>query len=501
MSNKTERNRLFNLFRYFIALLILVFFLSQTQLGSAVISQTQPPPEFTQPPPIETSGPITQRSTCGKLVFLTEVQSGAKTIGLKLCSSGEVLVFQQHPAELFNYYTFYGMTVANGSDFNDVQYGRLHKYITSFTGYIQVANCSSCGVPMAPVASDTLPPPPSDTPIPAPVETQAPPVETEGVAPPAGILLSTECISYTARIVGQAFNFPKVQFLADKSGEILAQAPGADVCGDDSLCLQNVQLKTLFNGMINTSFEVSPGVRPVGQVMGAISKLFDDPDAQRLCTLPGTGAWELALQFSIKGTAIDAFALHSPARLRVIDKDGKTSGFDRDGKAKNEIPDASVKVLGDSQYIFVPGGQVDKVEIEGVGEGVMTFEAIRNTGSKVQDMGFDSVPVDGQTNATLNTSGSSPYLEIQAGSSGQLASSNPTRFQEYDIEASVAPASATPNPTETSTPTSTPKPSGLNLDSNTQLLIGIILVVVVVIFLGLIALAVIYSTFIRKRTQ
>ena len=496
MSSLRKKNRLNEISRYLIPLILMVILIAQARLGIA--SPMQSTQEPYQPTGSHDQGSV----SCGKLVFLEDMKTAAKLIGLRDCSGGNVYIFGQRPAELFNNYEFFGAKIAKGAEINDAKYGKLNQYIVSFVSYRMIPDCSYCGKNFEqPTNTFPPPPPPSETvAVVAPVATEAVVVLETTPVSPQGPLVSSECISQTAKIVAQAMGFSKYQFLIDQAPGMLAQAPGAEVCGDDPTCLQTVQLKTLMAGMVETSFEASPGQRPIGQIMGAIATLMDSSAVDTACTQQGVMAVEMAKQFSIKGMAINAYAMHSPADFRVRDFENKDSGFFKSGEVKQDIPLSVTRTEGESEYVFVPSSSVNAVEFEGKSEGAMTFEAVRNAGNVVQEVGFDQVPVDAATKGNLNVSGAArPKLDITASSSGQLASLDPTRYEEFAIVASVAPVTATP--TITMTPTLTPTPEGFKLGGDSQLWVGLILIACVGAFLALLVIGGIYMFFVRGRTK
>lgn len=267
------------------------------------------------------------------------------------------------------------------------------------------------------------------------------------------------CTNSIAAIIGQAMVLEDVQFLSDMAPAILAGVPGEQVCGQDAECWNSLLLRTLTSRYIEAAYAAYPGPRPALQVIGAMATVFDEPAVAQACHNAGVIAWEMALQFSIKGTAIDGFALHSPANLRVRDFEGKESRFNRDGSITQDIPGSLARRDGESQHIYLPGEKTALVEFEGTASGDLDLQSLHNTGQVVRDMSFEAVPVENQTRGNLNLDSDPPLLEVQAADRGQLASIMPSDYQEFAIQASVAPATATPSVTPTSTPTSTPTPT------------------------------------------
>jgi hypothetical protein len=288
------------------------------------------------------------------------------------------------------------------------------------------------------------------------------------------------------------------QFLIDLAPSILAGVPGEQSCGQDAGCWNTLLLQTLTRGYIQAGYSSYPGLRPAVQVISAMSRLFDEPTAQDSCHNPGVIAWEMALQFSIKGSAIDAYALHSPANIRVRDFENKESGFKNDGSIQQDIPGSLARRQGESQYIFLPSERVYVVEVEGTALGEIDSDALHNTEKVVKDMSFDGVSVDSQTSGSLNLDSDPPVLEIKAGEGGQLASIPPTYYQEYQIEASVAPVTASP----TVTPSFTPTPTlASEVFSKPQLLAGSFVICVVGFVIGVLSVLLFLALFPGRRPR
>ncbi len=307
---------------------------------------------------------------------------------------------------------------------------------------------------------------------------------TLSLLPPTAKTLNPVCTAYIAEIVGQAMSLPETQFLIDLAPSLLAGVPGEQSCGQDAECWNTLLLQTLTRGYIQAGFDSYPGLRPAVQVIVAMARLFDEPTAQAECLNPGVIAWEMALQFSIKGSAIDGYAMHSPANIRVRDFENKESGFKNDGSIQQDIPGSLARRQGESQYIFLPSERVYVVEIEGSASGEIDTDALHNTEKVVKDMSFDGVPVDSQTRGSLSLEKDPPMLDIKAGEGGQLASIPPTYYQEYQIQASVAPVTATPTVSPTFTPTPTPAPAWQAIMAP-QMLLGSLVICVVGFVIGI----------------
>ncbi len=110
---------------------------------------------------------------CGELVFLEDMKTGYKTIGLKPCGSQKPFIFYTKPRDLVPYYQFRDAVLERGEKICDRYYGCLNVYISTFKNYVGLEKCSDCGVvylptwTLAPLTPYTpTPPPPSETPEP-----------------------------------------------------------------------------------------------------------------------------------------------------------------------------------------------------------------------------------------------------------------------------------------------------------------------------------------------
>jgi hypothetical protein len=362
-----------------------------------------------------------------------------------------------------------------------------------------------------PFVTSTNTPVPTFTPTPTETQTLTPtntlelsptPTQTSTptLLPPEAYTLGYDCQVYSAQAVGQALGLSDVNFLINRAPDSLNSVNAQATCGQDGECAHSLLLHTLFRDLVETGFEASPGERPPAQVLGTIGRILDDPAGESACGDLGAAAWELALRFSIHAVSVDGFAMHSPASIRVTDRQGRISGFGADGSRKQEIADSVVTEKAGVQYIFVPGGSEAGVDAQGISEGEMTMDAIRSTVDKVQDMSFEKVPVNGSTQATLNLSGHVPYLQVQEGITGQLASVDPTRFQEYPIIASAIPPTETSTlvPTETVTPIPTSTPGLIDQLMDPQLLSGVFVICGVSIILMAVMVGLIFAFYPRK---
>jgi hypothetical protein len=116
-----------------------------------------------QPPPA-----VLIPRLCGKLVFITEAETGLVRAALRTCSQGKIYIFAVNPREVVPYYQFRDAVIASGPRFLSNEYGVLDLYITTFKNFVGIDSCSQCGeymppptwthAPLTPYTSTPLPP-------------------------------------------------------------------------------------------------------------------------------------------------------------------------------------------------------------------------------------------------------------------------------------------------------------------------------------------------------
>lgn len=87
---------------------------------------------------------------CGRLVFLSDVKTGLKTIGLEPCNGAKPYIFHAGPRELLNYYKFWNVKTQVGQEIIDPKFGKLDTYIIDFETYIPLNHCGDCGKDFVP---------------------------------------------------------------------------------------------------------------------------------------------------------------------------------------------------------------------------------------------------------------------------------------------------------------------------------------------------------------
>jgi hypothetical protein len=444
---------------------------------------------------------------CGELVFLTNAETKSQALGLKPCEGGSPYVFLQNPAELFDYYQFTNAVIVSGNPFWDVKYGKLTNYIKTFTNYRQIKSCSECGQSPAPTATYTSLPTPTDTPtatytsLPTPTDTPTAtttptttptPLSSPTPTPVQEYFLPAGCVDTSLAIFAEGLGITDLPPLRQEAGRILSVARGQVACAPgDTECWREALLKALYSDLVRFTVRSNDKTYPVEQVIPLLVRLLSDPGMQPSCGDMRSAVWETTLTFALNGTPVDAFALHSPARVRVRDRDGRESGFQKGGSVVENIPNSRAVVQDESQFVFTPGNEVGEVVVEGEGEGEFTLELIHSVENAVEQSSFENIPVTGQSQSSITLTGDQPSLLHDLHGDGQMQSIPPTFFQRLALEVSAMP---TPTFTPTTTPTATPEPLEILLE-NVPLWVILLIgagVVVSLCLVGIVFLIVLY---------
>lgn len=83
---------------------------------------------------------------CGKLVFIDDIKTGAKLIGLIPCGESRPIVFSRRPGELHNFYRFQDVVSEKDKNMSisTTNYGVLYTFIIKFKDYVPIQSCSEC---------------------------------------------------------------------------------------------------------------------------------------------------------------------------------------------------------------------------------------------------------------------------------------------------------------------------------------------------------------------
>ena len=433
---------------------------------------------------------------CGRMVSLLNQRTEEKGIGLLPCGSNSPYVLQEYPQVGGGVIELHNVTIVEGQIWYDAEFGPINRYITNFRSAKAIKNCKACGKEDATFTPTLLPtftrtptttstPTPTDTLTPSPTPVDSP---TPSPSPTQQVYIESKCVDYLGITVAGGLGISDFQSLINEANQAMEAAKASAACTDEA-CWQKALAEALFKGMARASVRFSTISFPPDKLMPVIANLITDPQRAQACGKLEISAWEMAKQFSLFGSPIDAFAVHSPAKLLLKDKNGKRTGFLPDGTKLEEIPNSRAVVGESTEYVFAPGGSWETAELKGTADGNVTLEVIENSSAAVAEYSFANIPVTGQTNASLVAGQSSPLFVVDMRGDGQASSYPPSDFESTPREAGWLPtatpvvADLTQTPTATSPLEAIPIP-GLSTDFTGWLFLGGMVVAVLGVLTG-----------------
>lgn len=393
--------------------------------------------------PARAAAPEKERreTLCGQLVFLTQLKTGQRLLGLTPCSgSHRPLIFIARPGKLYNYYRFKDVVIAKGDRVMTQEYGAIEYFIEKFDSFVEIQDCSACQAKA-----------PTRTPIPR--------------------LAALNCGEYLVQNGGQNY-FPE---LADEDWQsALAQrwedyAAGSELrqrCGDDSEC-QSESLMLLMGESLGERLAYTP--RQLDMLIAFLYEQLLKPETAAACP---DFAWSLRFLtagLSRQGLAVDMLSAASPATLIVTDRLGRQAGLLANGATVEEIPGSKAAVTSQNKLVLLPGGLFSEPPAAEMiatwtADGAARLELAVNRPDEVWLASFADTHFTAGGWGRLDLAGEPPWLQMVApgGSieapAGSIAASS---FTKLSVEVNKMP-SPSPWPTETArlpTNTNTPAPA------------------------------------------
>lgn len=135
---------------------------------------------------------------CGKLVILKDLKVEIYYLGLEVCGSGQVLIFQTRPRELQKYYQFREAEIGRGAEIL-TDSGIYNQYIVTFKNYIPLNSCAECGRVLTPTPRELVPTPQGTQNLVFPTPTSRQPTVTRtSTASPTATAFSPTSLSPTS---------------------------------------------------------------------------------------------------------------------------------------------------------------------------------------------------------------------------------------------------------------------------------------------------------------
>lgn len=102
-----------------------------------------------------TSIPQEVDKLCGRLVIIKDLEGEKYYIGLEICGSAQILIFQTRPRELLKFYQFSEVRIGRGTEIS-TEWGKFNQFIVNFESYIPIDSCNECGKIVSPTPRELV---------------------------------------------------------------------------------------------------------------------------------------------------------------------------------------------------------------------------------------------------------------------------------------------------------------------------------------------------------
>ena len=172
-----------------------------------------------------------------------------------------------------------------------------------------------------------------------------------------------------------------------------------------------------------------------GGLLVAVKDALQGQDSLNVCKKPALWLYSILDESIRRGIFIDMRAIHSPALLMVTSPSGERTGFLDTNSPIAEINDSVAFTLEDSEYVYFPA-QDSTTQLTGIGQGVMTVDALDVQQGQVIDTSYINVPVSPQTVAKVNSNDSSNGIIVTNGNDTQTIQPDYKMIQTVEIKKS-----------------------------------------------------------------
>lgn len=364
---------------------------------------------------------------CGKLVFLENMKTGEKLIGLAPCGQTKPYIFDYRPNELHDYYRLKDVVIRTGPLVPTSNFGAITTYITHFSGSSAIKDCNDCKLSA-----------PTWTPRPEQASLNC-----------ADWIIQTTAGLNAAQAGAQAPELNQGEQIHYQIGEYNSSAELNQQCGADETC-QAQAISIRLGSLLGEIFQLNQ--MPAEQAIGLLKKLLSDPDGQKTCQSSPQAVWNLVIGFNQQGYPIQGVQVTTPATQLLEDAAGRRTGILEDGSLVEEIPGSALVVAARSKYALLVAGSAARISVRGNDNGMLNLRLIDFSGSNVLLAAFDKPAITDKTRAELDLSGGQPFLRVDVQGDGNIQIIQPAKIDDYPILQAWQP---TLTPGSLSTPTAT----------------------------------------------
>ncbi len=342
---------------------------------------------------------------CGKLVFIDDIKTGAKLIGLIPCGESRPYIFDRRPGELHNYYRFRDVVITKDKNMSisTTNYGVLYTYISKFKDYVPINSCNECR-DFAPTATADY--------IKPIIDCSAWILEESSVQFP-GIINAPDVERIEAVIVDN-------EFLSQTKEE----------CKAIEECLEKKYALQLGNELGELLHQ---GAGSTEKIILLLKTIIIKPESQQACPSITRMTWNLTIGFNQIGYPIEMLEVSSPATPLITDLHEHKTGVQEDGSLIEEIPGSGVAVTNMSIYVLIPSGNPMTIQVRGTSFGSVVVSAIHNQGSMIQNVSYEGLLFTKSTRSILDFITVQPVLKVDMLNNGSVEAHNPDSYEEFPI--------------------------------------------------------------------
>jgi hypothetical protein len=383
------------------------------------------------PPQSVIASPLYQsnrnRSTlCGRLVFLEDVKTSAKMIGLVPCGENRPIIFAAGPAELYDFYRFTNVVIKKGDKITTMNYGTLEFYITRFDSYKQIYSCRDC--------DSTA------------VGVQPPSAGQAGDC--SAWVLDQAATEFPALNQPQEIETMQQNLQAYAGGEVATR-----LCGVDSACRIGAVAQQLG---VQLGPRLHWGGTTTEGVIGWLADLLSSPGTAEACPSIDVVAPSLVVGLNQQGYGIDLATINTGCDLLASDDQSRKVGFEG-RSAVEQIPNAKAAAAPQSQYLLLPGGEAAHLELACTQSEIITLQLVQRDETGIRQDIFSRLSVRDRTRGEIDLSASPLILSLDARGDGNAQEQKPDRSLLHPalvaLIASPTPTGTPAPPTATTSPT------------------------------------------------
>jgi hypothetical protein len=369
---------------------------------------------------------------CGKLVFLENMKTGEKLIGLAPCGQTQPYIFDYRPNELHDYYRLLDVVISKGPAVQTLNFGTLNTYITHFSVSTALQDCNACKISA-----------PTWTPRPEQASLNC-----------ADWIIQTSAAQEAAQ-APELSQSEKIRFQTNEyaaSTELRQQCQGDEACRAQAI---SIRLGSLLGEIFQRN------QLPAEQVIGLMKMLLSDPQQAQTCAASPQAVWHLLVGLDQQGYSIQGLQASTPLTQLVEDYSGRRTGILPDGRLAEEIPGSALVVAGRSKYTLLAAGAAAKISLRGNDAGALDLKVIDFLGKNVWLAAYKQLGISDKTRGELVQSGGGLVLKLDMSGAGSfdlvgepLVDQYPvTRFWLPTLTPAALPATFTPEPQPSDTAT------------------------------------------------